>query len=232
METNGLKINILKLTFAVESALNNNDAKKVRGYLGNLFWNNSYAHQHSRLGEDGKLIYRYPCAQYKVIDGLCMLIGFQEGAGVTKKIFYDLKEIKIDGKWLDVSSKGLESYTAVYSISAKPITYTFLTPWLALNEKNYEKYQLIGLWEKRKSLLENILVGNIMSMSRGIGYTVPGQIEANIHNVKEVNTSLKGAPTIGFLGAFSVNFEIPDYFGIGKSVSRGFGTVVRVSLAA
>ncbi|MCD6152972.1 MAG: hypothetical protein J7J07_03575, partial [Syntrophobacterales bacterium] len=30
---------------------------------------------------------------------------------------------------------------------------------------------------------------------------------------------------LGFLGAFSVNFEIPDYWGIGKSVSRGFGTV-------
>jgi hypothetical protein len=32
---------------------------------------------------------------------------------------------------------------------------------------------------------------------------------------------------LGFLGTFSVNFEIPDYWGIGKSVSRGFGTVVR-----
>ncbi len=33
---------------------------------------------------------------------------------------------------------------------------------------------------------------------------------------------------LGFLGTFSVNFEIPDYWGIGKSVSRGFGTVKRV----
>ncbi len=33
--------------------------------------------------------------------------------------------------------------------------------------------------------------------------------------------------TLCFLGTFSVNFEIPDYWGIGKSVSRGFGTVVR-----
>lgn len=33
----------------------------------------------------------------------------------------------------------------------------------------------------------------------------------------------------GFLGTFSVNFEIPDYRGIGKSVSRGFGTVLRQS---
>jgi len=32
----------------------------------------------------------------------------------------------------------------------------------------------------------------------------------------------------GFLGAFSVNLKIPDYWGIGKSVSRGFGTIKRV----
>jgi len=30
---------------------------------------------------------------------------------------------------------------------------------------------------------------------------------------------------LGFLGTFSVNFEIHDYWGIGKSMSRGFGTV-------
>lgn len=46
--------------------------------------------------------------------------------------------------------------------------------------------------------------------------------------MKEVKTSLKGTPMLGFLGDFSVNFEIPDYWGIGKSVSRGFGTVKRV----
>jgi len=35
---------------------------------------------------------------------------------------------------------------------------------------------------------------------------------------------------MGFLGTFSVNFEIPDYWGIGKSVSRGFGTVKKTNL--
>lgn len=40
---------------------------------------------------------------------------------------------------------------------------------------------------------------------------------------------LKAPPMLGFLGTFSVNFEIPDYWGIGKSVSRGFGTVVKCS---
>jgi len=34
---------------------------------------------------------------------------------------------------------------------------------------------------------------------------------------------------MGFKGTFSVNFELPDYIGLGKSVSRGFGTVKQAS---
>jgi len=41
--------------------------------------------------------------------------------------------------------------------------------------------------------------------------------------INDLNT-----PMLSFLGTFSVNFEISDYWGIGKSVSRGFGTVKRV----
>jgi len=46
-------------------------------------------------------------------------------------------------------------------------------------------------------------------------------------SLQEHKTLLKSTPMLGFLGTFSVNFEIPDYWGIGKSVSRGFGTVKR-----
>lgn len=70
--------------------------------------------------------------------------------------------------------------------------------------------------------------GNIISMSKGLGYTFPAPIKANVHKIREVQTWLKGTPMLGFLGTFSVNFDIPDYWGIGKSVSRGFGTVKRI----
>jgi len=57
----------------------------------------------------------------------------------------------------------------------------------------------LGSWAKRKKLLEKILVGNIISMSKGLGYTVPGPIEVNILKLREVNTSLKGNPMLGFM---------------------------------
>jgi hypothetical protein len=219
-----MEMNILKLNLTVESDLNKSDAKKIRGYLGNLFWDNPYAHHHKA---DGSLIYHYPCVQYKVIDGSCMLIGFNEGLDIVKKTFHNLKEINLDGRWQEVLSKGLESYATSFSITSEQISYSFLTPWLALNEKNYDKYQRLGSWPKKQGLLEKILIGNIISMSKSLGYTVPEPIKANIEKIQEVPTKLKGTPMLGFLGTFSVNFEIPDYWGIGKSVSRGFGTVIR-----
>ena len=68
-----------------------------------------------------------------------------------------------------------------------------------------------------------------MSLSKSLGYVVTEQIKIESLNLKETDCFLKGTPMLGFLGTFSVNFEIPDYWGIGKSVSRGFGTVVKFS---
>ena len=45
--------------------------------------------------------------------------------------------------------------------------------------------------------------------------------------VKEKNVNLKRKSMIGFTGIFKTNFMIPDDLGIGKSVSRGFGTLLK-----
>ncbi|MEW6086766.1 MAG: CRISPR-associated endonuclease Cas6 [bacterium] len=217
-----MEINVLTLNIIININLRKSDTEKIRGYLGNLFWDNPYAHQHK---PDGSFIYQYPCVQYKVIDGSCLLIGFNEGSGIIMKTFHDLKSLNIDGKWEEILSKGLESYTTSFSILSEHTSYSFLTPWLALNEENHKKYRGMKNWEDKKELLNKILVGNVISMSKSLGYTVPSPIIADIKNIKEIHTSLKGTPMLGFLGTFSVNFEIPDYWGIGKSVSRGFGTV-------
>jgi len=220
-----VEIEIIKLTIEVDKQLSISDAGKIRGFLGYLFWNNPYAHQHE---SDGSFVYRYPCIQYKVIEGACYLIGFKEGIEIVKKAFNELKSININGRWDEILIKGLENYKESFSLASNQVTYSFLTPWLALNEKNYEKYQKYGSREKRKELLEGILIGNLLSMSKSIGYTVTEPIRTEIKNFKEVGTRLKDVPMIGFLGTFSVNFEIPDYWGIGKSVSRGFGTIKKI----
>ena len=79
----------------------------------------------------------------------------------------------------------------------------------------------------KEEILKKILVGNIISMSKGLDYTVKEKIHCWI-NLKEKEVIIKGIKHIGFVGEFKVNFDIPDYLGLGKSVSKGFGTIKKV----
>ena len=201
------------------------EVKNLRGALANLHPQERLLHQHC---EDGKLNYCYPLIQYKIINNEYLLIGIQEGAELLTNLDLVSKTLSLEKEKYTILTEEIELYHISIKVIDSLHRYHFITPWLALNKKNYETYQRLGTNAKRNELLEKILVGNIISMSKGLRYTVQGPIQANIIKIKEVRTSLKGTPMLGFLGTFSVNFEIPDYWGIGKSVSRGFGTVKRV----
>ena len=219
-----MKIPILKITF-LSNSLSRIDVPKFRGFLANKYTNYNLIHNHL---ENGKLRYAYPQIQFKVIDEHPVVIGIEEGINILKEIFIDLNNIKIGNNEDKVFEKSISLSEEKFGITKNNVDYTFLSPWLALNESNYEKYQKTGMQEKRKELLENVLNGNILSLSKSLNYTVPGTIKAEIIRYREVNTSLKGVPMIGFLGEFAVNFELPEYIGLGKSVSRGFGTIKKI----
>lgn len=220
-----MEIKISKIKINFDDSLSPKDAESIRGFLGRLFWENPYVHHHNT---DGSLIYQYPKLQYKVINQSFLLIGFLEGEEIIKKIFIELEQFNIEGKWQLIIEKKFEVTKSDFGIAERSNIYRFLTPWLALNEKNYEQYQKLGTWAKRKALLEKIIIGNLISIAKSLGYTVSHMICPDIIKTKEVAVKLKGIPMIGFMGEFAVNFDIPDYWGIGKSVSRGFGTVIKV----
>jgi hypothetical protein len=212
-----------KLTIKTDRPLNI-QAVSLRGFIGKRFPELSLLHNHS---PDTSFIYIFPRVQYRIFNCEVLIIGIEEGVDAVKHIEPALSELSLNRETYRIVEKtGIEN--EVYFGVVKDLQhYSFLTPWLALNEKNYEKYQKLGSWANKKELLEKILIGNIISMSKSLGYTVPEPIKANFGKLKEVQTKLKGTHMLGFLGTFSVNFEIPDYWGIGKSVSRGFGTIIR-----
>ena len=90
-----------------EIALATRDAHKLRGFFGDLFREHSpLLHNHF---EDGSLRYAYPLVQYKVIDGVPMLVGFGEGSRLLIELF-----IKITGFLsFDFTQKPNQSATVV-----------------------------------------------------------------------------------------------------------------------
>jgi hypothetical protein len=112
--------------------------------------------------------------------------------------------------------------------ASEAITYRLRTPWLGLNQDNHRAYEAERDPAVRRALLERVLVGNCLSFAKAFGHRVSTQLSADAGNLRPWTTRLKGVAMLGFVGTFRVNFHIPDRAGIGKSVSRGFGTVERV----
>jgi hypothetical protein len=76
------------------------------------------------------------------------------------------------------------------------------------------------------ALLEAILKGNLLSMAKGIGWTVDKPVEVVIASIERKQTyKYKGIALDGFEIIFQSNIYLPDYIGIGKGASHGFGII-------
>ena len=68
-------------------------------------------------------------------------------------------------------------------------------------------------------------------MVKGLNCVVASQIQRDINRTWHTSCTIKGVDMLGITCEFMVNFAIPDYLGLGKSVSRGFEVVVRMRYA-
>lgn len=213
-----MKLDICKVIFE-DIKLSPRYSEKIRGYLGNKYIENNLLHNHV----EDKFIYRYPLVQYKVISEVPVIMGINKGADIVANIGIMDDELVLDGIEYNTFQKKIVKSKFDFGCTEDYINYKFITPWIALNQKNSEVYKN-GNKMEQEGILKKILIGNIISMSKGLEYTVNNKINCWI-NLKEKEVMLKGIKHIGFIGEFKINFNIPDHLGIGKSVSRGFGTV-------
>ena len=136
-----------------------------------------YLELHNHIGEN-KFNYGYPVIQYKSIGGVQILLQSMR-LKILIDIFYDVKEIDMKDKIMSILEKGYVLKTKEIGTAEGMVEYKFLTPWLALNQDNYERFANSGI-DERTDILKKILTGNILSMAKGLGYWVEEPIEVLI----------------------------------------------------
>ena len=200
--------------------LQTRDAHKLRGYFGNLFKEHSpLLHNHY---EDGSSRYAYPLVQYKVIERIPVLIGFQEGAELLVSLFLKIREIDIEGQQFPVLAKNVQQTQCTLTVNQQLYNYAFKTLWMALNQENFRKYLQLDEKEK-KNFLNHQLQNNILSFYKGLAFRTSERTQVN-----EKQTQFKNQSMLAFEGRFTTNAYLPDWAGIGKAVSRGFGTISQI----
>lgn len=200
------------------------EAARLRGYFGNCFREHSpLLHNHYA---DGGLRYRYPLVQYKVVKQVPTLMGLQEGAPLLRQLFLQVGALQIGERSLPVESRDLDFRPAELGVDPAGLhTYHFSSPWLGLNERNFQRYQQASPAAQQK-LLQGVLTGNILSCYKGLGLRLgPEERILLTADLKPLRVQFKNQPMLGFKGSFTTNALLPHLSGLGKAVSRGFGTL-------
>lgn len=197
----------------------------LRGYIAGKFPQYPLLHHHL----DRPLL-AYPKVQYKVLAGTPSILGVSNGAAVLREISDGITELVFPRNRYRVVSKVTYDQMVPLAPSKEMVEYRFISPWLGLNQENYRKWQEISDWKEKKRLLNAILTGNLLSMAKGLDVVIEHRLTVHSH-LEKVETRYKGVEMTGFMGSFRVNLQVPEYIGIGKGVSQGFGTIRRAAPA-
>ncbi len=180
---------------------------------------------HNHLS-DNEFVQNYPLIQYKRVGRKPSVLCLEQGVEEIYHFFANkVWNMTMAGRELhmSVSSLNLKEYTL--RLTSDMLKYR-ISNWLALNQENYAEFENLTALTDRVAKLESILTGNILSFAKGINWTIDQQITLKLTDISKPKIlSYKGVKLTGFDAEFSANIFLPNYLGLGKGVSHGFGAL-------
>ena len=182
--------------------------------------------EYTRLRKDSTegFIHRYPVVQCKQVKNILMVIGAGQGADFLQELCGSKEELPCKNTCCSITGRDREIRKENFGISDEIHTYEFLTPWLALNQQNAKKFYDLKGKPDRDAFMQKILTGHLRTLAKSIDYDLPEPLTCT-SRIRFKRERIHQENVIVFLGTFGTNLTIPDYLGIGQSVSQGFGTI-------
>ena len=216
-----IQIKILHVYFKNKIRLN--EIPAFRAAISNTAGReNILFHHHDGEG----FLYKYPLIQYKVVSGSSMLFCIDPAIEQLTHFFGKTERVlELNGARQNLEVTTMRQFHYKLQVHEKYMKYA-ISNWLPLNQENYRKYTAINTMKERIIFLEKLLTANILSFAKGVEWTVSRKIEVNllelppfrVRKIKNVNMQL-------FNASFETNVFLPNYAGLGKLTSIGFGTV-------
>lgn len=182
---------------------------------------------HNHTG-DNTYRYSYPLIQYKRIHKKAAIFCIGEGVDVMGEflsannfsIMLGERPVKLTIEAVSPKRTLVQTWDSVFRYH--------LRNWLSLNSDNYLKLKDLDEYSARIAFLENILIGNLLSFAKGMKIDIQKEITCKLLSLSEPRLiNVKGVKMMAFDTEFKTNLSLPDYMGIGKHASIGFGTIVR-----
>lgn len=175
------------------------------------------------------LRYSYPLIQYKKLGEYATVVALQEAVPqLAELLLENTVPIKLRLGRRMVSASVSDVFRQNIDMSVSTVMRTFeISRWLPLNQENYDAYRTMDSLADKLAFLENMLLGNILSFAKGVGVFFEEQVRVSIVYILSTGTfKYKGVEMLGFDIQFRTNVRLPEFIGLGKGVSLGFGTIM------
>lgn len=185
-------------------------------------------HNHNNSnGSSNSYHHRYSLVQYKYRRGHPMIVFLDECTEEAHRLFaQDDWVIDYRGEEVKLKVKDLSIKTYEVGVYAKRFRYQ-LRGWLPFSPKEAGDYRKTERLIDRVEILERKLNGHIVTFAQELNCNWQGHIEAtisSIHQAQDIQLKSK-TRMLSFSLEFSSNFFLPNFVGLGKSVSLGYGVV-------
>jgi len=217
-----MKLRLFTLTLEPENPVAFS-LESLRSFLNRNLLEYTAAHREQSAG----FIHRYPAVQCKQVKNTLMAIGIAQGADFLHTILHGMTAIASGPDTCTVTGHDPGVREEFFGVAAEPVTYEFQTSWLALNQQNARKFYDLKGKPERDCFMQKLLLRNLVSLAKSLDYSpaLPIACEPRVRFKRE---RIDRENVMVFYGKFRTNLVIPDYLGIGQSLSLGYGTVCRL----
>lgn len=187
---------------------------------------------HNHDNAHGGYHQRYPLIQYK-LDAhnrlqrpmlLCLGDGVEEAQHFFSRPDWSLR---IGEKDHTMRIAHLRAQQHHLTLSETPITWR-IHKWKAFNPENYEHFRTLRGISEQFAFLEKVLSAHLIAFAEGVGWRIPGHFDVKITDLlKQEWADSKDAKVLAFTLDFSSSLTLPDYIGLGKGASMGWGVLRR-----
>lgn len=183
---------------------------------------------HNHVGENFR--YSYPLVQYKRIKGKAAIVCLCEGCETIGRLLAKRNVLMYVGDRRETLALDNANAETILVQEWDSLFDYSIRKYLPLNKTNYELYSKADGLVEKYSILEKCLIGNILSFGKGIGVHFEKEIHLKIIELSDTRLyRYKNVELMGFDLRFKCNVSLPSFIGLGKNVSIGYGTVVKIN---
>jgi len=222
------------LTISFDTTIRPWEVPAFRGAVArHVGFDHDLYHNHNNANglDTPEYLHRYPLIQYKQHRGHPMLICLEAGVEALQHFFAQpnftldmgplsrpMRVARLDMRHHDFDSRN-------------EVCRYHLRDWLALNEDNYAAYQQCNGLLDQVALLERILQNQLVALCYAFGHAPPDALEVRIQDLRERRwADYKDLKLWCFSLEFTARINLPNFLGIGKGASTGWGILRKLRI--